>query len=118
VDVRHERRARNEAFVREVNERLERIDREAESEGWPPDDGLFDFHCECGGGSGCTQRIRLTLPEYESVRAQDDRFAVVPGHEDGALERVVDRNERFAIVDKVAEAEPLVEDDPRGAPSH
>jgi hypothetical protein len=51
------------------------------------------------------------------VRAQDDRFALAPGHETDGLERVVDENERFVIVDKVDSAEPLVADDPRGRTS-
>jgi hypothetical protein len=114
-----EKRARNEAFVREVNERLEELDRAAETEGWPPPDGLFDFHCECGrGAAGCTERIRMTVDEYDAVRSQDDRFAVADGHADTQLERVVERTERFLVVDKVPAAEPFVADDPRGAPSH
>jgi hypothetical protein len=60
----------------------------------------------------------MTIEEYEKVRAQDDRFAIYPGHEQEALEWVVARNERFVVVDKRSTAEPLVEDDPRGAPSH
>jgi hypothetical protein len=55
----------------------------------------------------------MTIEEYEQVRSQDDRFAVYPGHEDEALEWVVARNERFAVVDKRPVAEPFVEDDPR-----
>ena len=59
----------------------------------------------------------MTIQEYEKVRSQDDRFAIYPGHEQEALELVVARNERFVVVDKRPTAEPLVEDDPRGAPS-
>ena len=59
----------------------------------------------------------MTLAEYDHVRAQDDRFALVPGHETDGLEHVVGRNERCVVVDKVDEAEPFVADDPRGRPS-
>jgi hypothetical protein len=45
------------------------------------------------------------------------RPLVRAGHEKEPLERVVARNERFAVVDKRPVAEPFVEDDPRGAPS-
>ena len=31
----------------------------------------------------------MTLAEYEVVRAQDDRFALSPGHETDGLEEVV-----------------------------
>jgi hypothetical protein len=58
----------------------------------------------------------MTLQEYEEVRSQDDRFAVVPGHENVALEDIVRRSDRFLVVDKKPAAEPFVRDDPRGAP--
>lgn len=100
--------------MREVNERIDAIDKR--SPGWD-ESSLFEFHCECGDGGGCETTIELTLAEYERVRGEDDRFALRPGHETDGLESVVERTERFVIVDKVAEAEPLVADDPRGAPS-
>jgi hypothetical protein len=59
----------------------------------------------------------MTINEYEQVRSEDDRFVVYPGHDTKMLERVAARTDRFVIVDKRAEAEPFVADDPRGAPS-
>jgi hypothetical protein len=109
---RHERRARNEALIREVNERIEEVDRKAGS----GPEARFDFLCECGREGGCEQTVELTLTEYEEVRVQDDRFAVYPGHETVGLEHVVKQNQRYMLVDKVADAELFVADDPRGAP--
>jgi hypothetical protein len=60
--------------------------------------------------------VQMTIAEYESVRSQDDRFALVPGHETPKLERIAERTERYVIVDKHGDAEALVSDDPRGAP--
>jgi hypothetical protein len=117
VEERLERQARNEALAREVNERISALDREASDSGALDGSRTFGFHCECGRGGGCPEMVWMTLPEYEVVRAEDDRFALTPGHEDGELERVVDANERFVIVDKVDAAEPLVADDPRGRSS-
>lgn len=114
VDERLERRARNEALAREVNERISALDRDAAESGALERSRTFGFHCECGRGGGCAEMVWMTLSEYEVVRAEDDRFALQPGHEEDQLERVVDRNERFVIVDKVDAAEPLVADDPRG----
>jgi hypothetical protein len=51
------------------------------------------------------------------VRSQDDRFALVPGHETPGLEEVIRRTDKYVIVDKKPQAEPFVERDPRGAPS-
>jgi len=115
---RLEQKARNEALVREVNERIEEVDKDADERGWAPQGGRFDFLCECGGDAGeCGAQIQMTIAEYEQVRSQSDRFAVHPGHEDANLEHVVERHERYVLVDKQGPAERLVEDDGRGAPS-
>jgi hypothetical protein len=111
VEERFERQARNEAFIREVNERINALDREASGAGAVDGVESFRFHCECGRDGGCPEQIWMTLAEYELVRQQDDRFALIPGHETAGLEVVVDGNERYVIVDKVDEAEPFVRDD-------
>jgi len=120
MDERLARQARNEALIREVNERIEQVDKAAEEASLAPEEAFFEFLCECGGDDGdfsCVEHFQMTIEEYEQVRSQDDRFAVYPGHEDEELERVVARNERFVVVDKRPVAEPYVEDDPRGRPS-
>ena len=121
MNPRLRRRARNEALIREVNERIAQVDKAAEEANVAPEETFFEFLCECGRGDasevGCEEQVQMTIQEYEKVRSQDDRFAIYPGHEAEALEWVVARNERFVVVDKRPWAEPLVEDDPRGAPS-
>jgi hypothetical protein len=116
VSTRDERRAANEAVLREVNERRAALDRPAE-ESWADSGELFEFVCECGVEGGCGGRIRMTLQEYDAVRRQDDRFPVVPGHETPEIETVAERHERYVVVDKLPPFEPLVDDDPRGGPS-
>jgi hypothetical protein len=69
----------------------------------------FEFQCECGENSGCDAVVLMTLDEYERVRSQRDRFAVVPGHENSEIERVVERDDRYVVVDKLDEAERFVE---------
>ncbi len=88
---RDERVGRNEALFREVNERIKEL---------AAVEGDFDFLCECGD-ERCTVPIAMTVDEYEAVRADPRRFAVVPGHDTADVERVVERNERFAVVEKV-----------------
>ncbi len=90
-----ERAARNEAMFREVNEGIEGA--AASLATWHA-----DFLCECHDLT-CTELISLTLPEYVAISEHGDRFVLVPGHEDEALERVVEQNERFAVVEKVGE---------------
>lgn len=114
LDDRYARQARNEALLREVNERIAQLGDSAEA--WSPG-GVVEFLCECGVEGGCGERVRMPVSVYDTVRAQDDRFAVLPGHETPELERAVDWTDDYVIVDKLPAAEPIVDDDPRGAPS-
>jgi hypothetical protein len=92
-----ERLVKNEALFRDVNERMRTIDRGL---GVPPnEEDRWAFICECANVD-CADRIELTLEEYEHARARSDRFLVVPGHERPDLERLIRRNERFAVVEK------------------
>jgi hypothetical protein len=122
MEKRLERQSRNEAILREVNERVAELDKSAEENNLAAEETMYEFLCECGASDGdagaCEQRVLMTINEYEQVRSQDDRFAVYPGHETEMLESVSARTERFVIVDKRPAAEPFVADDPRGAPSH
>jgi hypothetical protein len=104
VEERLERQARNESLIRTVNDQIAALDEQA---AWAAPEHQFAFQCECG--SGCDGRMLMTLEEYESVRRQRDRFAVVPGHQNGEIERVVEQADRYLIVDKLDAVEPLVE---------
>jgi hypothetical protein len=107
VEERLERQAQNEAMMRTVNEKIADLDRGAAA--WADADQTFDFVCECGRISGCDSRVPMTLAQYGRVRAQRDRFAVVPGHQTDDIEYVVEANELYCIVDKRDEVEHLVE---------
>jgi hypothetical protein len=82
MQTRHERQARNEALLRQVNEQIERLDQPTQEAGLS-EDVTFEFLCECGQVKGddvsCEEHVEMTLAEYEEVRSQDDRFALVPG---------------------------------------
>ena len=105
MDERVGRVGRNEALFREVNDRIREI---------TTFDGDLEFLCECGDEK-CTRPIRMSIAEYESVRSRASRFAIVPGHETPEVERVVEQNERFAVVEKLpgVPTEIAVETDPR-----
>jgi hypothetical protein len=109
VDPRLERQARNEAIMREVNQRVAEL---REQGSWGEDDQLMEIHCECGSFPTCDTKLSLPVEVYERVRSQDDRFAVAPGHESVELETVVERDETWLVVDKLPQYEPLVEDNP------
>jgi hypothetical protein len=108
VDPRLERIAKNEEVFRAANREIER----AEQEGGPAADGVLEVICECGRDS-CSGVITLTASEYSSVHTQKDRFVVLRGHETDQIERVVDDRGGYLVVDKVGEAEEIVEDDAR-----
>lgn len=105
---RKERLARNEAAFRKVNEAI----------GGRNDPGVAAgrgaYLCECGA-LGCNQLVELTREQYESVRAYSSRFFVLPGHEEPAVEDVVDRLDDYYVVQKhEPEAEIAETTDPRG----
>jgi hypothetical protein len=98
---------RRQSLFREVNERIEEL-----AEGFDLQDRL-PILCECGSDD-CHARIELTQAEYETVRAVPTRFAVLPGHEIPEVERVVARNERHLVVEKIGPAARVAADlDPR-----
>lgn len=98
MDLRKRRIAGNEASFREINERLSEGLRQV-----PYNPELLEFICECGNET-CEQHVALSRSEYEQVRLDSRRFAVVPGHVIPDAERVVARNDRFDVVEKLGEA--------------
>ena len=107
-EAREERLARNEVLFRSVNEAIEQ---QAVEFG-----GLdsYEFICECARTS-CFERVSLTLKQYEHVRAEGTRFFVVPGHQDVAVELVVEAEAGFVIVEKDGHAGVVADlADPRG----
>lgn len=107
--------AENETRFRRANENIES---RAVELGFHVREELVPFLCECGD-ERCTELIRLTLVEYETVRAEPRHFACRPGHEaiserTGAGHRVR-RGDRFVVVEKQGDAARVAERrDPRG----
>jgi hypothetical protein len=102
-----ERIARNEATFRSINEDIGR-GRDADD-----DQTLVGFVCECGL-EDCNRLIELTPAEYERVRSDPCRFAIVRGHEIVEVETVVERHDRYAVVRKLEDGGAIAkETDPR-----
>ena len=105
------RRARNEALFREVNERIEGISTEFAERDQQQE--RLRLVCECGMEQ-CAELIEATVADYEGVRASPRRFLVVPGHEHTDTALVVERNSGFFVIEKMEEAgEVAIEHDPR-----
>jgi hypothetical protein len=93
--ARLDRAERNEQAFKSYNERRAA----AEEAGDVRPDEPVPFACECDDPA-CGRAIEIAVAEYEHAVAPVDRFVVVPGHEDPAVEVVVERNERYFIVSK------------------
>jgi hypothetical protein len=108
-----DRKALNEALLRERNEALEPYNAATH---WvdPP---VADWHCECAMPE-CSQPVQLTITEYEAVRGNPRRFVIVADerHFRPEAERVVVQTDRYWVVEKVGEAAELAEAlDPRSS---
>jgi hypothetical protein len=85
--------AHNEAVARDLNEGIEAAHEEAGREGYVP------MLCECGKAD-CEHVVPMTLEEYEAVRDDPRHFAVAPEHLLVQVERVVEDEGRFLVVEK------------------
>jgi hypothetical protein len=107
VSKRDERLAQNEIMFRRVNERIASDDHETAT----PHE--LELVCECSDRE-CLEALRIEVAEYEWLRSSPRRFAVLPGHEAPAVEDVVERHDRFVVVEKHAESHAQVDAaDPR-----
>ena len=97
-DSHAEKGAKNQALIREVNERIEKL---ADDAAHP------EFLCECAD-TNCVELIELSIAEYESIRSSPVRFPVKPGHDYPEFERVVKERDHYAIVEKFGEAARIV----------
>jgi hypothetical protein len=90
---------RNQALFRDVNKR---IDRATDGFGVPRGQ-QWGFLCECADIS-CFDTIALTHREYEAARRVPTRFPIKAGHEESAVERVVETHDVYVVVEKYGAA--------------
>jgi hypothetical protein len=104
-DDRKVEAAKNQSFFREVNERVTEYATGAQA--------ILDILCECDDTT-CVDPIPVSHDEYEAVRAYPSRFPIHPGHVSPDVERVVERHDRYWVVQKVGRSGEVAEDlDPR-----
>jgi hypothetical protein len=84
----------NEAIFRQVNERLEDVNRAFGSV-----TDTIEIVCECGN-LDCDERILMSIAHYEALRSDPRQFAVVRGHETAGVEAVVERRSGYDVVRK------------------
>jgi hypothetical protein len=96
-----ERAARNQSLyraVRQINEAFDGLG------------SLGDWLCECANRE-CIEPVPLTHEEYEAVRTRPTCFIVLPdeAHVLSDVEDVVERHERYWVVEKIGVAAELAE---------
>jgi hypothetical protein len=102
-----ERVGSNEATFRQINESVETDYSETDYA------GLIGFLCECGHPD-CEEPIELSRREYERIRRNPRRFAVMGEHAIETTEDIVERHQRYAVVEKHEDVADLAErSDPR-----
>ena len=100
-----ERKAKNESLFRTVNESIEDAARRFDSKG--------QFLCECNL-TDCVARLELAIAAYEAVRHRPTCFLLALGHEDLEIERVVESNGSYQVVEKIGVGMAIAEaTDPR-----
>jgi hypothetical protein len=108
LEVQRQRAAKNQSLFREVNERIEDL---------ASPESLSNFICECMDHE-CVEQVPMTLEEYEHIRAHPNRFFVLAGHEDAAVEQTVEATDRFIVVSKLGSgASVAMQLDPRNRPT-
>jgi hypothetical protein len=93
VPTREQRLAENQHLFLRANERLEeRVETYGVSDAIP-------FLCECAEVE-CLGKIDLSLVDYKTIRAEPNRFVILPGHAMIEGETLVEDNGHYHIVEK------------------
>jgi hypothetical protein len=98
------RAARNEEVFRKVNEGI------ASGAELHSVSRTLPYHCECGR-TACFETIEIAPARYEQVVRQRYCFVVIPGHEEPRIERVVESEPEFLVVEKIGEAREQIDRD-------
>jgi hypothetical protein len=98
MNAQDHRVARNHALFRGVNERIYSLTTDL---GAHPADGgpSLGFVCECGN-STCTARVLIESDDYSRIRAHPAHFVVMAGHELPDVERVIEANGHYVVVER------------------
>jgi hypothetical protein len=95
VNEQERRIGLNEAVFRQVNEQISHL-----ADRLQGGEHQLDLICECGDAS-CVERISMPTSAYEAMRAESTQFAVYPGHDRPAVERVVATGKGYEVIEKV-----------------
>jgi hypothetical protein len=100
---REVRAARNQSLFRAVNEKLREL-----NQGFSDVTETYVIACECADTT-CVETLHIVMAEYVEVREHSNRFVVLAGHVFRDVERVVARNDGYAIVENNASVSEITE---------
>ena len=98
MSEREQRLAANEAYFRDVNERVQEHVKEVAGSA-----AMFNILCECSS-MACAERIAVSAAEYGEAHRDPRQFIVAHGHLQLDIEEPVEHTDRYEIVRKLAEA--------------
>ena len=90
-----------QTLFRQVNERVLDV-----NSSLGPTARIADFVCECRDPE-CTERLTLSVSQFDAVRSHPSRHVVCPGHVATAHEHTVEVHNGFSVVE--ADTPPLAE---------
>lgn len=98
MSEREHRLATNEAYFRDVNERVEEEVKDIAGEY-----AVFNILCECASIT-CAERMAVTASEYADAHKDPRQFMVAIGHAQPDIEDSVMRTDSYELVRKRGEA--------------
>jgi 5-bromo-4-chloroindolyl phosphate hydrolysis protein len=109
LQERQVRAARNQSMFRAINEQMTQL-----NEAFHAATATYVIACECADTS-CIRTLDIAADEYEAIRKEPNRFAVLAGHVYPDVEVVTEETERYVVVEKFATAALVAQAlDPRG----
>jgi hypothetical protein len=91
--------AENEVIFREANLSVAEFIVEGENENTKT---IIPFYCECSNRN-CRKRIRLTPKQYQAMHQKRRYFIAIDGHEIPAIEKIIQKEEGFNVIEKFGE---------------
>ncbi len=104
IDERERKAARNQALLREVNDRITELALAPAADR----DTMHELLCECYDTT-CIEPLTMSVAEYDAIREHPRRFPVKRGHILPDVEDILETHDRYMVVEKTGEAGEIAE---------
>ncbi|HEX7260135.1 MAG TPA: hypothetical protein VF272_04360 [Candidatus Saccharimonadia bacterium] len=100
MDSQSERKlAENELIFKKHNERIKRGVEKLVAQS-KVDDLTLNLFCECSNEK-CQKMVAVSTSDYDRVHRNNRYFIVLRGHENMQVEKVIEKNSHFSVVEKL-----------------